>query len=92
MARKLNLITGEVDDGALISNEAFFASMPGCQVPPDKIAKFENFTSNLELKYARMASICAQRRCWEQTIGELFELDYAEFLEVGCGIHRKNHE
>ncbi|KAL7079694.1 hypothetical protein ACQ4LE_001581 [Meloidogyne hapla] len=77
-ASRLGLITGEVDDAALISEDAQFASPTECQIPKDKLEKFAEFTSFLELKYAEMAM--DNHEIWSKTIAELLDRDYEGFL------------
>uniref|UniRef100_A0A915LM99 Uncharacterized protein n=1 Tax=Meloidogyne javanica TaxID=6303 RepID=A0A915LM99_MELJA len=72
------LITGEVDDSALISEDAQFVSSPNCQIPQDKLNKFAEFSSFLELKYAEMAM--DSREIWSKTVAQVFDRDYEEFL------------
>lgn len=80
IAERLGLIEGQVDDAAMISSNAVFASTPGCQVPPDRLLdKFANFTAELELHYAELAAAVPQ--LWNVTIAELFDQDFAQFLE-----------
>jgi len=50
-------------------------------VPPDRLLdKFANFTAELELHYAELAAAVPQ--LWNVTIAELFDQDFAQFLEV----------
>nr|CAD2159628.1 unnamed protein product [Meloidogyne enterolobii] len=77
-ASRLGLITGEVDDSALISEDAQFVSSPNCQISQDKLNKFAEFSSFLELKYAEMAM--DNREIWSKTVAQVFDRDYEEFL------------
>ncbi|KAF7632267.1 G_PROTEIN_RECEP_F1_2 domain-containing protein [Meloidogyne graminicola] len=72
------IITGQIDDSALISEDALFVSPPECQIPQEKLEKFAEFSEFLELNYAEMA--LANKESWSTTISELFDRDYANFL------------